>query len=222
MRTHLRQRGAIRVVVAAAALTLAGTACQPPPLPLKPVAKPAAKPVVTVPPKAAVKPVVTVPPTAAVKPVVTVPPKSAVKPVVTVPPTAVVTPPPLAKVVCPGSGTITVNTSIVWQVQALVNDAKAQGLTLCGGGYRSAASQIATRMANCGTTAYEIYDKPANQCSPPTANPGRSMHEKGLAIDWNSCTNRTTACFTWLTKHASTYGLKNLPSEPWHWSTTGG
>jgi hypothetical protein len=148
--------------------------------------------------------------------------KSPVKPAVTVPAKPAVSPPTLAKVACPGSGTITVNATIFWPVQALVNDAKAHGLTLCGGGYRDASAQIATRKANCGTTTYDIYQKPANQCSPPTANPGRSMHEKGLAIDWNSCTNRTTTCFTWLTKHASTYGLKNLPSEPWHWSTTGG
>jgi D-alanyl-D-alanine carboxypeptidase len=25
-----------------------------------------------------------------------------------------------------------------------------------------------------------------------------------------------------LAAHAPTYGFRNLPSEPWHWSTTGG
>ena len=62
----------------------------------------------------------------------------------------------------------------------------------------------------------------ASQCTPPTAKPGTSMHEKGLAIDFELCSTRTTTCHTWLAKHAATYGFKNLPSEPWHWSTTGG
>ncbi|MPZ73317.1 MAG: hypothetical protein GEU74_08820 [Nitriliruptorales bacterium] len=30
-----------------------------------------------------------------------------------------------------------------------------------------------------------------------------------------------TRVFTWMTRNAKTYGLYNLPSEPWHWSTNG-
>jgi hypothetical protein len=32
---------------------------------------------------------------------------------------------------------------------------------------------------------------------------------------------RGSACFDWLESHAAGYGLYNLPSEPWHWSTDG-
>ena len=83
------------------------------------------------------------------------------------------------------------------------------------------ASQIAVRKANCGPTAYDIYEKPSKECSPPTAIPGTSQHEKGLAIDFESCDTKPAACFKWLATNAKTYGFKNLPSEPWHWSTTG-
>jgi D-alanyl-D-alanine carboxypeptidase len=34
-------------------------------------------------------------------------------------------------------------------------------------------------------------------------------------------TDRNSPCFVWLAANAGTYGLKNLPSEPWHWSTNG-
>ena len=93
---------------------------------------------------------------------------------------------------------------------------------MCGGGYRSSDAQIATRRANCGDSYYDIYEKPSSQCSPPTAIPGTSQHEKGLAIDFENCSTRTTTCYKWLAKNAAAHGLKNLPSEPWHWSTTGG
>jgi LAS superfamily LD-carboxypeptidase LdcB len=129
-----------------------------------------------------------------------------------------------AKATCTTVSTrsIVVAESIVSSTRRLLAAAKADGVELCGGGYRSAASQIAVRKANCGPTPYDIYEKPASQCTPPTAKPGTSQHEKGLAIDFESCQTKTTACFTWLAKNAKTYGFKNLPSEPWHWSTTGG
>lgn len=135
-----------------------------------------------------------------------------------------ITPPKTASATCTTTSTrsIVVAESIAGNVRRLLAAAKADGLKLCGGGYRSAAGQIAVRKANCGPTYYDIYEKPASDCTPPTARPGTSQHEKGLAIDFESCETRTTACFKWLTAHAKTYGLKNLPSEPWHWSTTGG
>lgn len=131
--------------------------------------------------------------------------------------------PKTAKATCTttSSRSIVVAESIVNSTRRLLAAAKADGLKLCGGGYRDSAAQIAVRKANCGPTAYDIYEKPASQCTPPTAKPGTSQHEKGLAIDFESCQTRSTACYTWLAKHAATYGFKNLPSEPWHWSTTG-
>jgi hypothetical protein len=47
------------------------------------------------------------------------------------------------------------------------------------------------------------------------------MHERGLAIDFRNCNSRGSACYRWLAANASRFGLFNLPSEPWHWSTTG-
>jgi hypothetical protein len=66
---------------------------------------------------------------------------------------------------------------------------------------------------------------PSSQCSPPTARPGTSMHELGLAIDF-SCNgtlirNRASACHQWLADHAASYGLHPLVCEPWHWSSNG-
>jgi septal ring factor EnvC (AmiA/AmiB activator) len=120
---------------------------------------------------------------------------------------------------------ITVNVEIVEQVSRLLVDADAAGINLSGGGYRSAAGQIATRRANCGPSDYDIYEKPASACRPPTARPGRSMHEQGRAIDFTCdgalIRSRSSPCFVWLSNNAVNYGLYNLPSEPWHWSTNG-
>jgi peptidoglycan hydrolase CwlO-like protein len=131
----------------------------------------------------------------------------------------------LATVTCPVGGSITVAGSISGSVQALLNDAAADGVMLCGGGYRDPQDQIELRMAHCGTSYYAIYQMPASQCSPPTAIPGTSMHEQGLAIDFTCNGGGTVStgdeCWDWLQANAVGYGLYNLPSEPWHWSTNG-
>ena len=122
-------------------------------------------------------------------------------------------------------GGITVSVAIADQIRGLLNAATAAGFNLRGGGYRSSAAQIATRRNNCGPTYYDIYQKPSSQCSPPTAIPGRSMHEQGRAIDFTSggslITSRSNPAFVWLSQNASRFGMYNLPSEPWHWSTNG-
>ena len=122
-------------------------------------------------------------------------------------------------------GGITVNVAIAGQIRGLLDAATAAGFNLRGGGYRSSAAQVATRRANCGPSYYDIYQKPASQCSPPTAIPGRSMHEQGRAIDFTSggalITSRSNPAFVWLSRNASRFGMYNLPSEPWHWSTNG-
>ena len=122
-------------------------------------------------------------------------------------------------------GGIQIHESIANKVQDLLEHAARDGIRLTGGGYRSAARQIAVRRANCGTSQWAIYQKPAYQCRPPTARPGRSMHERGLAIDFRhngrGIGSRKSTAFRWLKANAATYGLHNLPSEPWHWSTNG-
>lgn len=121
---------------------------------------------------------------------------------------------------------ITVHSQIAPQVQALVQAARADGFTLTGGGYRSPQRQIELRRQNCGSSQYAIYEMPSSQCSPPTARPGASNHERGLAIDF-SCNgilvrSRTTSCSRWLADHAPGHGLYPLASEPWHYSVDGG
>jgi hypothetical protein len=122
---------------------------------------------------------------------------------------------------------ITLNTRIAPDIAALLNAARADGLTLSGSGYRSHDQQIQLRRQHCGTSHYATYQMPASQCTPPTARPGTSMHEQGLAIDFTCnrtlITTRTNPCYQWLTTHATAYGLHELSTgqEPWHFSTNG-
>jgi peptidoglycan hydrolase CwlO-like protein len=119
---------------------------------------------------------------------------------------------------------ITVASSIGSKLAALLNAADGAGLSFSGGGYRDSSQQVATRRNNCGSSDYDIYNKPASQCSPPTARPGSSMHEQGLAVDFTnggSILTRGSAGYRWLKSNASRFGFYNLPSEPWHWSTNG-
>ncbi|HEY8523584.1 MAG TPA: hypothetical protein VIL48_01385 [Acidimicrobiales bacterium] len=130
----------------------------------------------------------------------------------------------LATARCPTGGSITVAASIGDNVQGLLNEAGQQGVPLCGWGYRDPAEQVQLRREHCGTSEYAIYQMPSSQCSPPTARPGTSMHERGLAIDFNCAGGSIVAggsCDTFLKSRADDYGLYNLPSEIWHYSTTG-
>lgn len=116
--------------------------------------------------------------------------------------------------------------SIADSVASLLQAARADGISLGGSGYRGSDSQVALRRQNCGTSQYAIWDMPPDQCSPPTARPGLSMHERGLAIDFTAngrfITSRSDPGFVWLAANAARFGFFNLPSEPWHWSTSGG
>ncbi len=121
---------------------------------------------------------------------------------------------------------IVVNVALAENLEGFLAAMEARGYTLGGGGYRSSDSQIRLRRAHCGTSDYAIWEMPASQCRPPTARPGRSAHERGLAIDFtyqgSIIRSRSSAVFQVMSEVASAYGLYNLPSEPWHWSTTGG
>ncbi|HEX2562294.1 MAG TPA: D-alanyl-D-alanine carboxypeptidase family protein [Acidimicrobiales bacterium] len=130
----------------------------------------------------------------------------------------------VVSVPCPGGGSIQVAGDISKPVGRLLTDAAEAGISMCGNGYRDPADQIAVRRANCGTSQYAIWQMPASYCSPPTARPGASMHEQGLAIDFTiggGTIGYGSAAYDWLKAHAADYGLSNLPSEPWHWSTNG-
>jgi LAS superfamily LD-carboxypeptidase LdcB len=131
----------------------------------------------------------------------------------------------VVSVPCPAGGEIQVAGDIAGPVGRLLGDASAEGVTMCGGGFRDPSEQISLRRQNCGNSDYLIYQAPSSACSPPTARPGSSLHEQGLAIDF-TCNGASTvrygdACHDWLTAHAADYGLYNLPGEPWHWSVDG-
>ena len=126
-------------------------------------------------------------------------------------------------------GGITVASSLAPQVQALLEAARADGIVLGGYGYRSVETTIRLRRAN---GCPDVWTSPSSSCRVPTARPGSSMHERGLAIDfsWNGRTlcypNPPSRCygnpaFDWLRAHASQYGLHGLSSEAWHFSTNG-
>ena len=119
---------------------------------------------------------------------------------------------------------IRVASSIRSRLASMLAAAQRDGVYLTGGGYRSSASQIALRRAHCGSSNYAIYQQRSSTCRPPTARPGNSMHERGLAIDFvdkGGALRRSSAGYRWLKAHAAAYGFFNLPSEPWHWSVNG-
>jgi hypothetical protein len=117
---------------------------------------------------------------------------------------------------------ITVASSIASDLRAMMAAASAAGFNLGGYGYRDINVQIQLRRQNCGTSDYAIWQMPADSCSPPTARPGLSWHEQGLAIDFQSngsfINSRSNPAFGWLAANAGRFGFTNLPSEPWHWS----
>lgn len=119
---------------------------------------------------------------------------------------------------------IQVHASIAGPVEDLLAAAEVDGVSLGGWGWRSPDDQVRLRREHCGPSPYDVWAKPASQCDPPTARPGQSLHERGLAIDF-TCNGQSlttgSGCFEWLQANAARFGLFNLPSEPWHWSTTG-
>jgi hypothetical protein len=125
----------------------------------------------------------------------------------------------LVAVPCPGGGSITVASQIAENLRGLLAAAKSAGYNLCGSGWRDPQRQIELRRKNCGPSQYDIYQKPSHKCTPATAIPGTSMHEKGLAIDFS---NVTSAKSKWLKSNASRFGLYPCTcGEAWHYSING-
>lgn len=116
---------------------------------------------------------------------------------------------------------ITVHEDIADELEAMLAAAEVDGIVLGGGGYRSPAAQWQLRVQNCP----DPVSSPASACSPPTARPGQSLHERGLAVDFTVddqiIAEQSHPAFVWLAEHAAAFGFYNLPSEPWHWSIDG-
>ncbi len=126
----------------------------------------------------------------------------------------------------PGTN-ITVMAIYCTNVKNLVDAAAADGLDFSRvySSFRTYEDQVRLRRQNCAgkdeTDNYIVYEKSPSACKPPTAKPGESNHNKGTAIDFANC-HHGSACFNWLKANAARFGYKNLPSESWHWSVTGG
>lgn len=99
-----------------------------------------------------------------------------------------------------------IDASIADNFDAMVEAAKKDGVDLrISSGYRSRQEQEV------------LYQKYLNGTGNLAAKPGTSNHESGLAIDFEN----TPGAFAWLKKNSTRFGLKNLPSEPWHYSVDG-
>jgi zinc D-Ala-D-Ala carboxypeptidase len=116
----------------------------------------------------------------------------------------------------------TVHRTVAYAYRRMVDDAKKAGISISGGGFRTTQRQIELRKIN---GCPDVWTAPSSSCRVPTAIPGRSLHEIGMAVDITSGGKTLTSkspAFKWLQTHADEYGFVNLPSEPWHWSITGG
>jgi hypothetical protein len=119
-------------------------------------------------------------------------------------------PVPFAATVLTSTG-IRVHPCLLAATDAMISAARADGVDLGGWGWRSNAQQRALRAQNCNA---------AGRCHPATAPPGKSLHERGTAIDF-TVDGRTirygTPGYAWMVEHAGDYGFVNLHGEPWHW-----
>lgn len=132
--------------------------------------------------------------------------------------------------------------SISEEYQNLLTNAATDSISLGGGGFRTMEQQAYLRIKN---GCPDIHNAPSSSCTIPTAPPGKSEHNSGLAIDF-TCTvggqtgtinvhdgntngtkkEWTRDCYNWMVDNANSYGLFNLKRggrsiENWHWSTTG-
>lgn len=119
---------------------------------------------------------------------------------------------PSGKYAIPGAdGNVIVNAEASYKFFPLYTAAVAAGIPI------GSASSFRTMQHQT-----DLYNAPH---SSPVATPGSSNHQGGQAIDF-TCSGGTMRtgdrCFNWMKQNAGTYGIKNLPSESWHWSTTGG
>lgn len=94
------------------------------------------------------------------------------------------------------------------RLQAMIAAGRAAGVNIgVGSGHRTIEEQIALRRAN---GCPDIWSSPASSCRVPTAIPGRSMHNMGLAAD-------LTGDREWANAHAAEFGLHfNVNGEDWH------
>jgi len=100
------------------------------------------------------------------------------------------------------------NPEFAARLQALAAAAQAAGTQIgWGSGNRSIEDQIALRQSN---GCPDIWTAPASSCRVPTAIPGRSNHNHGLAMD-------ITGDKAWANANAAQFGLHfPVDGEDWH------
>src|SRR5262245_32158665 len=105
----------------------------------------------------------------------------------------------------------TLNAELQRRFNALSAAAKKAGYNIgIGSGYRTVEEQMQLRKDN---GCPDIWQSPASSCHIPTAIPGRSNHNHGLAIDFTG----SDEADAWVAANASRFGL-HLPvqGENWH------
>ncbi len=125
-----------------------------------------------------------------------------------------------------------VHSSIAEGLKNLLDQANLDGFAFGGWGARTTNTQVDARVRNgCGDSrnVSDMFKKSAGACRVPTAQPGLSMHERGLAVDFtapnseglHSIVTRGSREDAYLMANAPKHGLLNLPSEAWHYSING-
>ena len=118
--------------------------------------------------------------------------------------------------------------------RALVDRRQPPGAARARPGRRasgSAAAATATRPGRspCAGPTADRATTPSTRCPPPpAARPRRDPAAPCTSRAWRSTSPRTartltrsSSGFQWLRANAGRFGFRNLPSEPWHWSTNG-
>lgn len=131
-------------------------------------------------------------------------------------------------------GIFTVNTTMAQKFSDMMRQAANEKQNFGGSALRDHLTQHSLRRTNgCpndGSWTHKDGEDPtpwapASACKTPTAKPGNSQHEQGLAIDFtyngSLIKDHGNPGWQWLNTNAGKYGFYNLASEPWHWSTTG-
>jgi hypothetical protein len=142
-----------------------------------------------------------------------------------------------------GGYSVTLHPKFYAIIEKIYNDVTAQNFGeefYVGSHLRSIKTQVELRLNNCGSTDYTfITTASSSKCSPPTAPPGSSRHNLGLAVDFGGIllqpslsgaqaegsVARNSRTYQWMLANVHNnpnYGnILNWNKEPWHWSADG-
>ncbi len=109
--------------------------------------------------------------------------------------------------------------------KAMVDAANRKGVAIgVQSSYRTLAEQAKLRMDN---GCPDVNTSPADTCRVPTAVPGQSDHNRGLAVDvelggGSEAQQRAHPAYLWLAGNAAAFGwAETVKREPWHWAYRG-